>query len=304
MTLLRDIQNYAIDSSSSLSNLLRKCKVLAARLQNDELRKWVDSELDGYQTKDDLPKYRTIDCIAKGHLGGPFGAEMRNITIPSYCLPEKSRDWARCVYLTQPISSLEELTKGDGESCLCEWPGELIAAVSDKIYRGYRLYAAWLSIPKGAVVAILDTVRNRILDFALEIEKENPGAGEAPPNSKPIPDEKVSQVFNTYITGNVQNVATGSSNFTQSGQFTVLKGDFISLSSFLKSQGIAEQEISSLQEAINEDEKEEKTPGFGEKVSVWIGKMLSKAGTAAWNISTSSAGTLLSKAIAQYYGLQ
>ena len=238
MTLLRDIQNSAIDSGSSLSNLLRKCKVLAARLQNEELKKWVDSELDGYPTKDDLPTYRIVDCIAKGHLGGPFGAEMRNITIPSYCLPEKSRDWARCAYFMQPISSLEELVKGSGDSYLCEWPGELIAAAADKIYRGYRLYAAWLSVPKGAVVAALDTVRNRILSFALEIEKENPDAGEAEPNSKPIPDEKVSQVFNTYIAGNVQNVATGSSNFTQSAQFTVLKGDFISLSSLLKSQGV------------------------------------------------------------------
>lgn len=147
-------------------------------------------------------------------------------------------------------------------------------------------------------------MRNRILSFVLELEKENPTAGEAAPNSKPIPDEKVSQVFNTYITGNVQNVATGSSNFTQSGQFTVLKGDFISLSSLLKSQGVEEDDISSLQNAINEDGKKEQTLGIGERVSGWIGKMLSKAGTAAWNISTSSAGTLLTKAITQYYGLE
>lgn len=304
MTLLRDIQNSAIDSNNSLSDLLRKCKVLAARLQNEELRKWVDAELDGYSSKDDLPPYRIVECIAKGHLGGAFGAEMRNITIPSFCLPEKSRDWAKCVYLTQPVSSLEELIKGGGDSFQCEWPGELIAAVANNIYRGYSLYAAWMSIPRGAIVAILDTVRNRILSFALEIEKEAPGAGEAPPNSKPIPDEKVSHVFNTYITGNVQNVATGSSNFTQRGQFTVLKGDFVSLSSFLKAQDVPEDDIISLQDAINEDAKKEKTPGFGEKVSGWIGKMLSKAGTAAWNISTSSAGTLLAKAIAQYYGLE
>lgn len=304
MTLLRDIQNSAINSDVRLSDLLRKCKVLAARLQNVELNAWVDSELNGYQSKDDLPLYRIIGCTAKGNLGGPFGAEMRNITIPASCLAEKVRNWAKCVYLVQPISSLEELAKGDGDNLLCEWPGDLIASVANKIYRGYSLYAAWMNVPKGAVVAILETVRNRILNFALEIEKAAPDAGEAPPDSKPIPEEKVSQVFNTYITGNVQNVATGSSNFTQGGQFTVLKGDFISLSSLLKSQGVAEDDISSLHDAINEDEKKEKTPGFGEKVSGWIGKMLSKAGTAVWNISSGSAGTLLTKAIAQYYGLE
>ncbi len=304
MTLLRDIQSSAIDSNSSLSDLLRKCKVLAARLQNDELNKWVDAELDGYPQKDDLPPYRIVDCNAKGHLGGPFGAEMRNITIPSFCLPEKSRDWAKCVELTQPISSLEDLVKGEDDNIHCDWPGDLIASVANKIFRGYNLYSAWLAIPKGAVIAILDTVRNRILSFALEIEKEAPDAGEAPPDSKPIPDEKVSQVFNTYIAGNVQNVATGSSNFTQSGKFMVLRGDFDSLSSFLKSQSIQEDDIKALQEAINEDAKEEQPQGFGKKVSAWIGKMLSKAGTMAWNVSTSSASTLLTKAIAQYYGLE
>lgn len=304
MTLLRDIQNSAIASNCRLSDLLRKCKVLSARLQNDEFGKWVDSELDGYQSNDDLPPYRIIGCIAKGNLGGPFGAEMRNITIPSSCLPEKAREWAQNVYLVQPISSLEELSKGDGDTLQCDWPGDLIASVANKIYRGYSLYAAWLTISKGSIVAILDTVRNRILSFVLEIEKEAPDAGEAPPNIKPIPEEKVTQVFNTYISGNVQNVATASSDFSQSGEFTIRHGDYDSLAFYLKSQNVPEEDIISLKEAIAEDDKEAPTQGVGKKVSNWIGKMLSKAGTAAWNISTSSAGTLLTKAIAQYYGLE
>ncbi len=304
MTLLREIQHSATDSNVKLSDLLRKCKVLAARLQNADFDKWVDAELCGYQSQEDLPQYRIVECIAKGHLGGPLGAEMRNITIPSLCLPEKARAWAECVRLVEPISSLEELVKGEGDSVLCEWPGNLIASVANKIYRGYSLYAAWLTIPKGAIVAILDTVRNRILSFALEIEKEDPDAGEASPSSIPIPEEKVSQVFNTNIYGSVQNVATGSSNFSQSGQFTVLQGDFSSLSSVLKSQGVSQDDINSLQEAITEDAQEEQSQGFGQQVSSWIGKMLSKAGTAAWNITTSTASTLLPKAIAQYYGLE
>lgn len=89
MTLLRDIQNSAIDSDGKLSDLLRKCKVLAARLQNEELSQWVDAELNGYPSQENLPAYRIIGCNAKGNLGGPFGAEMQNITIPVACLPEK-----------------------------------------------------------------------------------------------------------------------------------------------------------------------------------------------------------------------
>jgi hypothetical protein len=304
MTLLRDIQNSAINSESKLSDLLRKCKVLAARLQNDVLNQWVDAELNGYSPKDNLPAYRIIHCNAAGNLGGPFGAEMRNITIPVACLPEKWKDWAQTCYLRHPVSSLEELSKGEGDILHSDWPGNLIATVATKIYRGYSLYAAWLIISKSDIIAILDTVRNRILNFVLEIEKENPEAGEAQPNTKPIPEEKVTQVFNMFITGNVQNLATGSSNFIQSDHRLVLHGDFASLSSFLKSVGVTDGDIIELDKAIKEDEAVEQEKGFGEKVSSWIGKMLSKAGTAAWSISTSAAGALLAKAIARYYGLE
>lgn len=55
MSLLRDIQQAAVDSSIPLSDLLRKCTLLAARLQNDELRSWVARELNGYESADELP---------------------------------------------------------------------------------------------------------------------------------------------------------------------------------------------------------------------------------------------------------
>lgn len=64
-------------------------------------------------------------------------------------------------------------------------------------------------------MAILDIIRNKVLNFALEIEGEDPNAGEGAINSMPIPEEKVNQIFNTYITGQVQNVSTGGSNYTQ-----------------------------------------------------------------------------------------
>jgi hypothetical protein len=37
MTLLQDIQNAAVDASSNLATLLRKCKLLAARLGSQQL---------------------------------------------------------------------------------------------------------------------------------------------------------------------------------------------------------------------------------------------------------------------------
>jgi hypothetical protein len=75
--------------------------------------------------------------------------------------------------------------------------------------------SAWKVIPKGCLIDALNEVRNRILNFVLKIEAENPEAGEAALNSNPVPSETVHQIFNTTINGNVGNVATGSHSFEQ-----------------------------------------------------------------------------------------
>lgn len=87
--------------------------------------------------------------------------------------------------------------------------------VGGEIYEDMNCMSAWKVIPHNALVALLDTVKTRVLNFCLEIEAEAPDAGEAPINSQPVPQERVSQVFNTYISGTVQNVATGGTGVNQ-----------------------------------------------------------------------------------------
>jgi hypothetical protein len=105
------------------------------------------------------------------------------------------------------------------------WPADMVAFFSQKIYERMTCLSAWKVIPHNALVALLDTIKTRVLNFVLEIEGEAPDAGEAPPHQPPLPQDKVSQVFNTYITGNVQNVATGGSNFKQRASFSATPSD-------------------------------------------------------------------------------
>lgn len=59
MGLLADIEAAATDSTVSISDLLRKCKVLAARLKHREFADWVNAELNGYNPSQ-LPPYRCV----------------------------------------------------------------------------------------------------------------------------------------------------------------------------------------------------------------------------------------------------
>ncbi|EGQ7821228.1 hypothetical protein DC894_RS23310 [Vibrio parahaemolyticus] len=216
MSLLREIQDAAINSEVELATLLRKCKVLAARLGNDEFKSWVDNELDGYKSADGLPDYRILTVNSKGHFAGAFGSGLNNADIPLSCIPEEFRENLEKSYMRGAVASLETLVSKSTSGTASEpWNPDLVAFVGQDIYQGMNCLQAWKVIPLTSIVAALDAVRNRILSFVLEIESEAPDAGEAALHTNPLPQEKVHQIFNTYITGNVQNVATGSSDFEQ-----------------------------------------------------------------------------------------
>src|SRR5437588_98914 len=88
-----------------------------------------------------------------------------------------------------------------GSVVLARWARDRVGSVAEKYYEGYTLLEAHMEIPRNAVVGVLDSVRNKALKFALEIERVAPAAGEVSPGAKPVPDERVSQIFNTYIMG-------------------------------------------------------------------------------------------------------
>jgi AbiTii len=217
MSLLRQIQDDAVDSTVSVPTLLRRCKILSARLGSEDFKSWIESELSGYARKEDLPDYRVLTVHSKGHFSGPYGSGIRNADIPLSCLPKDFREALGHSYLMQPVAAMESLAASESGGLLQEpWSPDLVAHFGQNIYQHQSCMQAWKVIPKSSLVAALDAVRTRVLNFVLEIEATNPDAGEAAPNVAPIPKEKVQQIFNTYITGTVQNLASGSTDVNQS----------------------------------------------------------------------------------------
>jgi hypothetical protein len=121
----------------------------------------------------------------------------------------------------QPIGAYTSLIAGGNRSDAQEnWPPELVAHFGGNIYQDMNCMTAWKIIPYGAIAALVDTIKTRVLSFCLEIEAVDPDAGESPLNTSSISQDRISQVFNTYISGTVQNVATGGSQFSQQATTT------------------------------------------------------------------------------------
>src|SRR5438094_7477163 len=111
MSILEDIQSAAIDGRSDLGTILRKCKVLAARLGSQPLEKWVLWESNGYPDDVEVPDYRTWPLEVKGNFSGPFHSGIRNAPIPLVCIPERVRKNYEAYKCRQSIASLEAALK-------------------------------------------------------------------------------------------------------------------------------------------------------------------------------------------------
>ena len=89
MSLLREIQDATCNQELKLANTLRKCKILAVRLNHALFKNWVDSELNGYQPNKNLPTYRIINnAELQGNFNNGF-ILVSNFSIPTLHLPEE-----------------------------------------------------------------------------------------------------------------------------------------------------------------------------------------------------------------------
>ncbi len=107
MSILNEIQAAAVDGESDLGALLRKCKVLAARLGSEPLENWVLWESNGYPENVEVPDYRTWELQLTGHFFGPFGSGIQNAPIPLVCVPDKFRKHYERYECRQSIASIE-----------------------------------------------------------------------------------------------------------------------------------------------------------------------------------------------------
>ncbi|MGR3173186.1 MAG: AbiTii domain-containing protein [Candidatus Scalindua sp.] len=302
MTLIEEIQREAIDSTSDLGALLRKCKLLAAKLGSSPLEDWLLWESSGYPNNVDVPSYRIFALELKGHFSGSFGAGLRNAPIPMMCLPENARDSYQNYMCRQSIASIETILKQNNKGRLQVSTGDLAVLLGENVYEHKNCIQAWAELGVGNFTELLNTVRNRILDFTLAVWKEAPTAGEGSDKvSRDIEPSRVTQIFNTTVYGGAANLVGSATNSSIS--ITVSQNDIASLEKALRDNGVQDKDIKELNTAITTDERPQKDKGFGPRVSSWVANMMKKAADGSWTIGLQTAGNLLYQAISKYYGL-
>ncbi len=307
MKLINDIINELIDTDKSISSPLLKTKVLASRLQNDELFNWVTNELKGYDNSSDLPDYRKY----KGNITGTYinrHMHCKDQPVPTIGLKREFEEVLRSMDFNQSIASLEIL-KGENKSGTLEhiFPAELTGLIQQnwrKMGNPYlQLINCKKSISVNAVVEILSYVRNNLLDFMLKIDSEFGNITEI--EELKTKKDEIATIMNQTIINNSGdgNVVNTGEKANISATININKGSKDELVKHLQDIGLSKTDTAELGEIIDTEEPNFENKTFGHKVNTWTQKMLGKALDGSWNIGIGAAGNLIAEAIKAYYGM-
>lgn len=298
MKLLDEIEQGAASDGVPITTLLRKCLILTHRLNSKPATDWVERELNGYAPSDELPGYRKLKMVIKANVVN-YTMKYTGWTVPPAILGKNAEACSECLWKHSAAATDRLLATGEKGGPICLDMGDLMLVLNSSDAIEGQVLSAWGEVSNSQVANVLEAVRNRVLMFALNIQREYPDAGEVETKMARTERPKVDQIFHTTVYGSA-NVVGSSQN--SNIVLNVNTGDFAALSGALAAAGVSADDLKALREALSAEPNSDGSR-FGPKVSKWFGKMLSKAADGSWGITTNAASDLLGKALERYYGL-
>lgn len=307
MSLLHEIQAAVLQEETELGPILLKLRLLAARLGSQPLAEWVKHESEGYPRDAGLPDYRMLGVRYSATFSGPFGSGIRNAPI-SPLLIEKfaGKSWVH-YEMRSSIAAVDDLlgSRDKGGTLTIE-ASNLILLLQGKVYPDYACNSVTGTVSRASLAAIRHSVRSRVLELTIELEKSVPEAsqvklGQADPSSSKN-SEATTQIAQQIIYGNFTAIsATGEGARIAIG---VGERDLGALVAFLTQSGIAEVDARKLGELVAAEEPESRAEPMGTKARKWLVDNLRKAADGTWKLGVSVATDVIKEAVLKYYGLK
>ncbi|MFT3889849.1 MAG: hypothetical protein QM713_17030 [Arachnia sp.] len=262
-TLLDQIIDGSSNGSVKTTDLLRKVQVAATRIGAPGVVSWAKQELQGYPNEAELPDYRKMQTSVMGHFTGPMQSQIKK-QLPPY--PGFEDDFT--IKMGQPLITLQSFAEAD-EDAQVQWPAWRVAEYEKTgafAIEFYRLFGAWNVITRQSLLGVIDTVRSKAMEFALELQESFPDAGSVDGPSVATDTAVAPVVFNTTnnIYGHGANIATGS----DIAQKSIIKGNLEELGRQVRSLGLNDAEVTEFTAIIDGEQSVDKPRGkaFLEKV--------------------------------------
>lgn len=210
MTLLDDIIDASTDSAVATPDLLRKVQIVTHRLGAVDLVNWAKQELSGYEESATLPSYRMLTTNVMGTYAGPMRSFMKH----PLTLRPKSMAHLWQVEFREPILEIQALAEGTNDAARPWSSYDVEEYEKSGVFRMqmHHLFEAQNVITRQSLRGLVDTVRSKVLEFALDLQTQFPDAGLAGGPTVQTAPALATTVYNitNNVTGHGTNIAAGN----------------------------------------------------------------------------------------------
>lgn len=219
-SLVQEIQRDALDPKVGVSDLLRKALVVSTKLKITGDTAWIKAELSGYRGTVELPGYRELRGIPQVH--NPYHGYM-----PLHMPPKMEQKFCK-LPLRLSVAEVESLLQKNGDELRFSFSAPVTAHFLKSMDVPMQ---PSLAISASAFHGVLDTVRNRVLQWALDLE----GAGVVGDGMSFSPTDVKAAQHVTNITNNIGSMHNSQLQQLSSGQqFYQMSESREELAAFLK----------------------------------------------------------------------
>lgn len=203
--LVPELVDMASNPTVSTTDLLRRALVVARRLAVPELADWINSEMNGFSHDAPVPDYRVLygELVAYN--------DVRGHDIPCAIPDDRTSEYLRRHSEHQSIPVLEQLLAENGK-IVRHFSASIERQLEESMQFPMR---PKLVFSKPQVQGIVEVVRNRILEWALDLE----GRGIKGEGMTFTPQEKlaVQQIHNHFgdVSGSQIQISSNGSTQTQ-----------------------------------------------------------------------------------------
>lgn len=307
MSLLHEIQAAVLKEDADLGPILLKLRLLASRVGSQPLADWVKHESEGYPKDAEVPDYRILSVSYTANFSGPFGSGIKNAPISPYLIEKfAGKQWVRYEMLESIAAVDDLLAHSTTGGSLGVDAANLILLLQGKVYPDYACNSVTGTIPRSALAAVRHSVRSRVLELTIELEKSIPEASAVSLGpGDPIASKSAAaatQIAQQIIYGNVTSVSAIGDGTRIA--IAIAARDTDDLMNYLSKSGLAEVDAKELAHLASTEEPESEAEPMGPKVRSWLVENLKKAANGTWKMGVAVATDVIKEALLKYYGMK
>lgn len=202
-SIVLDLQQEIISQDCDIVNALRKAHLIAVKLGLEEFDNWILNELNGYSSQKDCPDYRKIHAVLRGF--NPYhGWIPTMINDPEFekMISEKK--------ITQSISEIITLISNNEDGLSINCSGAELELFNKMFDNPLPMHFAY-QVSRASVADIIEKVKNTLLEWTLQLEKEGIMGENMAFNEKEKEQAKsIPQTINNYYGST--NIVNGTAN--------------------------------------------------------------------------------------------